>query len=246
MGRKWNNIKMKKAAADKQRSQNYTKVLKEVTMAVKNAGHAEVEANFALKIALLKAREFNVPKDNVDKAIKKGLGEGGNAIEEINYEGYGLDGVAVFIEAATDNPTRTVSNVRSYFNKWGGSLGTPGCLQFVFERKATFAIKEENLGGISPDDLMMELIDFNIDDVEVEDGFVTVKGPVESYGDIYKKLEEMKIKVEEAQLERLPLNTKEVSKESFDKIQRLLEVLEEDDDIQKVYHNLEWKEEYAQ
>lgn len=246
MGRKWNNIKMKKAATDKLRSQHYTKVLKEVTMAVKNAGHAEVEANFALKIALLKAREFNVPKDNVDKAIKKGLGEGGNAIEEINYEGYGLDGVAIFIETATDNPTRTVSNVRSYFNKWGGSLGTPGCLQFVFERKATFSIKSEKLNKMTSDDLMMELIDFNIDDVEVEDGFVTVKGPVEAYGEIYKKLEELKIKVDESGLERLPLNTKEVSKESFEKIQRLIDVLEEDDDVQKVYHNLEWNEAFAE
>ena len=246
MGRKWNNIKMKKAAQDKQRSQNYTKVLREVTMAVKRAGHAEVEANFALKIALLKAREYNVPKENVDKAIKKGLGTDGAEIEEINYEGYGLDGVAIFIEAATDNPTRTVGNIRSYFNKWGGSLGTPGCLQFVFERKATFTIKSENMNKMSPDDLMMELIDFNIDDVETEDGFVTVKGPVEAYGDIYKKLEDLKIKVEESGLERLPLNTKEVSKESFEKIQRLIDVLDSDDDIQKVYHNLEWNEAFAE
>jgi YebC/PmpR family DNA-binding regulatory protein len=236
---------MKKAAQDKQRSQNYTKVLREVTMAVKRAGHAEVEANFALKIALLKAREYNVPKDNVDKAIKKGLGTDGAEIEEINYEGYGLDGVAIFIEAATDNPTRTVGNIRSYFNKWGGSLGTPGCLQFVFERKAAFTIKAESMNKMSPDDLMMELIDFNIDDVESEDGFITVKGPVEAYGDIYKKLEDLKIKVEESGLERLPLNTKEVSKESFEKIQRLIDVLDSDDDIQKVYHNLEWNEAFA-
>lgn len=245
MGRKWNNIKMKKAAADKQRSQSYTKILKEIHMAVKNAGHAEVDSNFALKIALLKAREFNVPKDNVDKAIKKGLGQDGAAIEEINYEGYGLDGVAIYIEAATDNPTRTVGNIRSYFNKWGGGLGTQGCLQFVFERKAIFTIKEENL-KISTDDLMMELIDYNIDDVESEEGFVTVKGPVESYGDIYKKLEDLKIKVEDSGLERLPLNTKEVTKESYEKIQRLIDVLEGDDDVQKVYHNLEWNEAFAE
>ncbi|MGE3611779.1 MAG: YebC/PmpR family DNA-binding transcriptional regulator [Bacteriovoracaceae bacterium] len=246
MGRKWNNIKMKKAAQDKQRSQNYTKVLREVTMAVKRAGHAEVEANFALKIALLKAREYNVPKDNVDKAIKKGLGNDGANIEEINYEGYGLDGVAIFIETATDNPTRTVGNIRSYFNKWGGALGTPGCLQFVFERKATFSIKEEDMNKMTSDDLMMELIDFNIDDVESEDGYVTVKGPVEAYGDIYKKLEDLKIKVDESGLERLPLNTKEVSKESFEKIQRLIDTLESDDDVQKVYHNLEWNEAFAE
>lgn len=245
MGRKWNNIKMKKAAQDKQRSQNYTKVLREVTMAVKRAGHAEVEANFALKIALLKAREYNVPKDNVDKAIKKGLGNDGVNIEEINYEGYGLDGVAIFIETATDNPTRTVGNIRSYFNKWGGAIGTPGCLQFVFERKATFSIKQEDL-KMAADDLMMELIDFNIDDVETEDGYVTVKGPVEAYGEIYKKLEDLKIKVDESGLERLPLNTKEVSKESFEKIQRLIDTLESDDDVQKVYHNLEWNEAFAE
>jgi len=237
---------MKKAAQDKQRSQSYTKILREILMAVKNAGHAEVDANFALKIALIKARECNVPKDNVDKAIKKGLGQDGAAIEEINYEGYGLDGVAIFMETATDNPTRTVGNIRSYFNKYGGSLGTQGCLQFVFERKSIFTIKEESMNKMSTDDLMMELIDYNIDDVESEDGFITVKGPVEAYGDIYKKLEVLKIKVEDSGLERLPLNTKEVTKESYDKIQRLLDVLEGDDDVQKVYHNLEWNEAFTE
>jgi YebC/PmpR family DNA-binding regulatory protein len=245
VGRKWNNIKMKKAAQDKARSQSYTKVLREILMAVKNAGHAEIDANFALKIALLKARQFNVPKDNVDKAIKKGLGQDGAQIEEINYEGYGIDGVAIYIETATDNPTRTVSNIRSYFNKHGGSLGTPGCLQFVFERKSIFTIKEEKLKGMSTDDLMMELIDYNIDDVEVEDGFVTAKGPVEAYGDIYKKFEVLKIELEDSGLERLPLNTKEITKESYDKIQKLIDALESDDDVQQVYHNLEWNESFA-
>ncbi len=246
MGRKWNNIKMKKAAQDKVRSQSYTKILREILMAVKNAGHAEIDSNFALKIALIKARENNVPKDNIDKAIKKGLGQDGAIIEEINYEAYGLDGVAIFMETATDNPTRTVGNIRSYFNKYGGGIGTQGCLQFVFERKAIFTIKEENLGKLSTDDLMMELIDFNIDDVETEDGYVTVKGPVDAYGEIYKKLEDLKIKVDDSGLERLPLNTKEVTKESYEKIQKLLDVLEGDDDIQKVYHNLEWNEAFAE
>ena len=246
MGRKWNNIKMKKAAQDKLRSQSYTKVLREILMAVKNAGNAEPDSNFALKIALQKAKENNVPRDNIDKAIKKGLGQDGAVMEEINYEGYGLDGVAIYIETLTDNPTRTVSNVRSYFNKYGGSLGTPGCLQFVFERKSIFTIKEEDLKGMSTDDLMMELIDFNIDDVEVEDGYVTVKGPTDSYHDIYKKLEALNIKLEDSGFERLPLNTKEVSKESFDKIQKLIDVLESDDDVSKVYHNLEWNEAFAE
>ena len=242
MGRKWNNIKMKKAAQDKARSQSYTKVLREILMAVKNAGHADVEANFALKIALQKAKENNVPRDNVDKAIKKGLGQDGAVVEEINYEGYGEGGVAIFIEAATDNPTRTVSNIRSYFNKYGGSLGTPGCLQFVFERKALFTLKSEDMKALTTDDLMMELIDYNIDDVELEEDYVTVKAPTDSYHDVYKKLDALKIKIEDSGLERLPLNTKEVSKEVYEKIQKIIDVLESDDDVSKVYHNLEWND----
>ena len=242
MGRKWNNIKMKKAAQDKARSQSYTKVLREILMAVKNAGHADVEANFALKIALQKAKENNVPRDNVDKAIKKGLGQDGAVVEEINYEGYGEGGVAIFIEAATDNPTRTVSNIRSYFNKYGGSLGTPGCLQFVFERKALFTLKFEDMKALTTDDLMMELIDYNIDDVELEEDYVTVKAPTDSYHDVYKKLDALKIKIEDSGLERLPLNTKEVSKEVYEKIQKIIDVLESDDDVSKVYHNLEWND----
>lgn len=246
MGRKWNNIKMKKAAADKQRSQSYTKVLREIYMAVKNTQNADADSNFALKIALQKGKDNNVPRDNIDKAIKKALGQDGAAMEDINYEGYGLDGVAIFVETSTDNPTRTVSNIRSYFNKHGGSLGTPGCLQFVFEHKAMFTIKEEDMKGMSTDDLMMELIDYNIDDVESEDGYITVKGPTDSYHDIYKKLDELKIKIEDSGLERLPLNTKEVTKESYDKIQKLIDACESDDDVTKVYHNLEWNEAFAE
>ena len=236
---------MKKAAQDKLRSQSYTKILKEILMAVKNAGHAEVDANFALKIALQKAKVNNVPRDNIEKAIKKGLGQDGAVVEEINYEGYGEGGVALFTEVATDNPTRTVSNIRSYFNKWGGSLGTPGCLQFVFEHKSIFTIKEDNLKGLSTDDLMMELIDFNIDDVEAEDGFVTVKAPTDAYHDVYKKLDALKIPIEDSGLERLPLNTKEVTKETYDKLQKLIDALESDDDVTKVYHNIEWNEAFS-
>ncbi|MBL7664441.1 MAG: YebC/PmpR family DNA-binding transcriptional regulator [Bacteriovoracaceae bacterium] len=242
MGRKWNNIKMKKAAQDKARSQNWTKVLREVTMAVRNSG-AEVESNFALKVALQKARDCNVSKDNVDKAIKKGLGEGGEDYYEINYEGYGLDGVAVFVEATTNNPTRTIGNVRNFFTKCGGAIGKEGCLQFVFERKAVFTIKD---AGQNIDDLTLELIDFGVEDVEKEDGFITLKGAVESFGSIYKKLEEMGIKVEESGLERIPLSTKEVTnKESYDKNLKMVDLLEGDDDVIKVYHNMDYNEKFS-
>jgi YebC/PmpR family DNA-binding regulatory protein len=241
MGRKWNNIKMKKAAQDKARSANYTKILREITMAVRSAG-PEPESNFGLKIALVKAKENNVPRDNIERAIKKGAGEGGENYEEISYEGYGLDGVAIYVDAATDNPTRTIGNIRSYFNRWGGSIGTQGCLQFVFERKAVFTVKDED-NKYDVDTLTMELIDAGVEDVEKEDEFITIKGAVESYGDIHKKLEELKIKVEDSALERLPLNTKEVTnQENYGKILKLIDALEEDDDVQKVYHNMDFNE----
>lgn len=242
MGRKWNNIKMKKAAQDKMRSANYTKILREITMAVRSAGPLS-ESNFGLKIALVKAKENNVPRDNIERAIKKGSGEGGENYEEINYEGYGLDGVAIFVEAATDNPTRTIGNIRSYFNRWGGAVGTQGCLQFVFERKAVFTVKAD---GLDIDDLTMNLIDAGCEDIESEDGFLTIKGAVESYGELHKKLEELKIKVEDSGLERLPLNTKDVEdQENYGKILKLVEVLEEDDDVQKVYHNMDFNEAFV-
>jgi YebC/PmpR family DNA-binding regulatory protein len=244
MGRKWNNIKMKKAAQDKLRSQNYTKVLREVTMAVKRSGSADPDSNFSLKLALQKAREYNVPKDNVDKAIKKGMGDGTENYSEVNYEGYGLDGVAIFVEAATDNPTRTIANIRNYFNKNGGSIGKEGCLQFVFERKAVFTFENKNY---DIDELTLELIDVGAEDVELEDGYITVKGEVESFGDLYKKLESMKIKLNSSELERLPLNTKEVLvKENYDKVLKLVDALESDDDVQKVYHNMDYNEAFDQ
>lgn len=245
MGRKWNNIKMKKAAQDKARSANYTKILREITMAVKG-GSTDPDSNFGLKIALVKAKENNVPRDNIERAIKKGSGEGGENYEEINYEGYGLDGVAIFVEAATDNPTRTIGNIRSYFNRWGGAVGTQGCLQFVFERKAMFTIADPDK-KLDVDELTMELIDAGAEEVERdEDNFITVKGAVESYGDLYKKLESMKIKVEDSGLERVSLNTKDVkSKENYEKILKLIDALEEDDDVQKVYHNMEFNESFS-
>ncbi len=242
MGRKWNNIKMKKAAQDKQRSQSYTKVLNEVTMAVKQGGE-DPDANFALKIALQSAKKNNVPKDNVDKAIKKGLGSDMSDYNEITYEGYGADGVAVFVEAMTNNPTRTIANVRSYFKRWEGSVGKEGCLQFIFERKAMFTIKDN---GSDPDELLLELIDFGAEEIEKDEEFLVIKAPVENYGDLYKQLESMSLEIEEATLERLPLIEKSVTAETFEKIQRLIDALEDDDDVQKVYHNVEYSDELYQ
>lgn len=241
MGRKWNNIKEKKGEQDRQRGAIYTKLLREVTKAVKNGGDA-VESNFMLKISLEKCRKYNVPKDNIDRAIKKGLGGDDEGYSDITYEGYGPNGVAVFVEASTNNVTRTASNVRSYFNKCQGSLGTTGCLQFVFEHKAVFEVKAEKL---NEDDFTLLMIDAGADDVVLEDGFFTVTAPMENFGSIQKCLEQNKIAADEAGLERVPTNHKEVDIDTFKMCMKLVDMLENDDDVNKVYHNIEYDEKFA-
>ena len=242
MGRKWNNIKEKKGDQDKARSLIYTKTLREVTKAVKLGG-SETESNFMLRIALEKCRKYNVPKDNIDRAIKKGLGNEDEGFEDITYEGYGPNGVAVFVEASTNNVTRTVANVRNFFNKCGGSLGTTGCLQFVFERKAVFEIPQ---GKLVEDDFTLEMIDAGAEDVVLEDGFFTVTAPMESFGDIQNKLDAMKVTADEAGLERVPLTFKEIDKETFKTIMKLVDLLESDDDVTKVYHNVQYDDAFAE
>jgi len=241
MGRKWNNIKEKKGDQDKIRSLMYTKCLREVTKAVKNGGE-EIESNFLLRIALEKSRKYNVPKDNIDRAIKKGLGNEDEGYSDIAYEGYGPNGVAIFVEASTNNGTRTVANVRNFFNKCGGSLGTTGCLQFVFERKAVFEIAH---GKLVEDDFTLEMIDVGADDVILEDGYFTVTSPMESFGAIQSKLDQLKITTDEAGLERLPLTYKEIDKDTFKTVMKLVDLLEGDDDVTKVYHNIKYDDSFA-
>jgi YebC/PmpR family DNA-binding regulatory protein len=243
MGRKSAKIAGKKGAADRARSLIYTKALKEVTIAAKQGGE-DMDSNFSLKVAVDRCKKANVPKDNIDRAIKKGMGNDQADWKDVNYEGYGPDGIAIFVQAATDNVTRTIANVRSYFNKKGGSLGKEGCLQFVFERKAMFTIKDS---GQDIDELTMELIDVGAEEVEKENGEIIIQGEVESFGDIYKKLEELGIEIEESSLERLPLNTKAAtSKEVYDTVVTIVELCEDDDDVSTVYHNMEYSEEFSE
>ena len=239
MGRKWNNIKNKKGAQDKARGQVYTRLLRYVTKAVKSGGE-HPEANFLLGIALEKCRVNNVPKDNIERAIKKGLGNDDDGYNDMNYEGYGINGVAIFIEASTNNPTRTASNIRNCFTKCGGALGTTGCLQFVFEHKAVFEIPEKIV--TNEDDFSLEVIDAGADDIQKEDGHIIITGPMANFGPIQKKLQDLKVKVEEAALERVPLNFKEVDPDTFKSIMKLVDMLEADDDVNKVYHNIQYDE----
>ena len=234
MGRKSAKIAAKKGATDRAKAQIYTRALKDVFKASKSGG-ADLDTNFLLKVAVERAKKLNVPKDNIDRAIKKGQGTDGVGYEDITYEGYGPNGVAIFVEASTNNVTRTAGNVRSYFRKCNGSLGVNGSLEFIFERKAVFTIPSE---GIDEDDFTLHMIDAGAEDVELEEDMYEVKGPMEVFGAIQEKLQEISITPDEASLVRIPLSTKEADEETLEQVEKLIGLLEEDDDVVTVYDNL--------
>ena len=177
-----------------------------------------------------------MPKDNVERAIKKATDKDAGDFKELVYEGYGPYGIAIVIETATDNHTRTVANIRSYFNKAGGSLGTTGSLSFLFEHKCVFHIKPKE--GISLEDLELELIDYGVDEVEADDDEVVLYGSFESYNDIQKYLEDNGFEIISSEFVRIPNDVKELDAEQRASIEKLLERIEEDEDVQNVFHNM--------
>ena len=235
MGRKSAKIAARKGAADKLRSQVYTKILFEVTRAVKVAGE-DPRTNFLLRVALGKCRKGNVPKDNIERAIKKGLGNDNDGYSDVYYEGYGPGGVGIFVETSTNNVTRTVANVRFCFSRNGGTLGNSGSLQFLFSRKSVFEILKKDL---DEDEFTLEMIDAGADDIEVEEDIFVVIAEKDAFGLIQAKLEEMGITPEEANLERIPSTYKDVDSDTLEKNQKLIEALEDDDDVIRVFHNIE-------
>ena len=240
---KWANIRHRKGAKDAKRGKIFTKLLKEITVAVKSAG-PDPDSNPRLRLAIQTARGQNVPKDNIDKAVKKASGEKGSALEEATFEGYGPEGSALFVECATDNKARTVGNVRSYFKKFGGNLGKDGCLEFVFSRKGIFTFPAPS--KCDEEELTLSLIDAGAEDVELEDGTITVISAMEDYGPVTKNLQDMELEIGEAGLQRLPLEEKHLSdRETYQTFLKLLDALEDDDDVQKVYHNVAFKEEWT-
>ena len=240
MGRKSAKIAARKGAQDKLKSQVYTKALFEVTRAVKRGGE-DPDTNFLLRVALNKCRKNNVPKDNIQRAIKKGLGGDGDNFSDVVYEGYGPGGVAVFVETSTDNVTRTVANMRFYFSRNGGTLGQTGSLQFLFDHKSVFEVLQSQLTeqGLDEDDFMLEMIDAGAEEVEPEDESFIITGTKEDFGTIQAKLEELKITPEEASLERIPNNRKEIDDDTFEQVMKLIDVIEGDDDVVQVYHNMD-------
>ena len=236
---KWSTIKRKKGAADAKRSKIFSKIVKEITVAVKEGGNADPEFNPRLRVAIANAKGANMPKDNVEKAIKKGS-ESGDDYTELTYEGYAPGGVALFVECTTDNLNRTVSNVRSYFNKNGGNLATNGSVDFLFDRKGVFVVEQ---GELDEDELTLELIDAGAEEVELEEGEFTITTALEDFGNMQKKLEEMSLEAKSASLQRIATAPNAVDAETAKKAMKLIDILEDDDDVNAVFHNMELTDE---
>ena len=232
---KWSTIKRKKGAIDAKRSKIFSKIIKEINIAVKESGPSP-DTNPRLRMAIQNAKGVNMPKDNISRAISKASADGSN-YTETTFEGYAQGGVAVFIECLTDNNNRTVSNIRSIFNKRGGNMGTNGSLSFLFERKGVFTIPKENI--TKPEDFELEVIDAGVEDIEDEGDVFMLYCPMEEFGKVQKKLEEIKIDVENAELRRIPNDMKTLDNESAQKVLKLIDEFEDDDDVQNVFHNLE-------
>ena len=216
-------------------SRVFTKLGKQIAIAVKEGG-VDPDTNARLRVLMQQAKKENMPKDNVERAIKKASSKDDAGYKEMVYEGYGPNGIAIVIETATDNPTRTVANIRSYFNKCGGSLGTTGSLQFLFDHKCVFRIAMKD--DISLDDLELELIDYGIDEVVPDDDSILIYGDFHSYSAIQKHLEETGLEIFSAEFERIPNDLKELTDEQKIQVEKLLEKIEDDEDVQNVYHNM--------
>jgi YebC/PmpR family DNA-binding regulatory protein len=237
---KWSKIKRKKGALDAKRSNIFSRLSKEITVAVKEGGISDPSMNARLRLAVLNAKGQNMPKENIERAISKGEKDG-NDLSEIFLEGYSSGRVAVFVECLSDNNNRTVADIRSIFNKRGGSLGTKGSLNFIFSRKGIFVIPLKP--GMNVDDLELEFIEAGAEDLEIEDGTITVTTALEDFGKFNKKLEELGIEPQKADLQRIPTVDKHLPVSEAKVALRMIEELEENEDVQNVYHNLEMTEE---
>lgn len=238
MGRAFEYRKASKMARWDKMAKTFSKIGKDIALAVK-AGGPDPDSNPALKRCIQNAKGGNMPKDNVERAIKKASGADAENYEEITYEGYGQGGVAFFVECTTNNPTRTVANVRAIFNKFDGNLGKNGELAFIFDRKGIFTIDLAQI-KMDWDDFEMEMIDGGAEDVEKDDEEVMITTAFEDFGSLSHKLDELGIEAKSAELQRIPNNTKGMTEDQFKANMKMLERFEEDDDVQNVFHNMEF------
>lgn len=235
MGRIFEVRKAKKFARYDRMAKQFTRIGKEIAIAIK-AGGPEPENNSALRRCMQNAKNVNMPKDRIEAAIKNALGKDHSTYDEVLYEGYGPHGIALLVETATDNTTRTVANVRTIFNKGGGSLGNSGSVGFLFKHEGVFKL---NPKGIDQEELELELIDAGLEEMgEDSEGKLIIHCDFNNFGNMQTSLEEKKLDVQSSELEWLPINTVEITDDQAEEVFNLIEHLEEDDDVQRVFHNM--------
>lgn len=238
MGRAFEYRKATKLKRWGHMARTFTKIGKQIAIAVK-AGGPDPDNNPHLRSIILNAKRENMPLENVKRAIKNAMGKDQSDYKEVTYEGYGPHGIAIFVDAATDNTTRTVGNVRAIFNKFSGNLGTMGSLSFLFDHKCVFTFKKKD--GVEMDELILDLIDYGVDDeydTDEESGEITIYGDPKCFGEIQKHLEENGFEVIGAEFTRIPNDLKDVTPEERETIDKMVELLEDDDDVQNVYTNM--------
>ena len=238
MGRAFEFRKARKMKRWSAMSKAFTRIGKDIVMAVKEGG-PDPTSNSRLRAVIQNAKSVNMPKDNVERAIKKASDKSQGDYKEVIFEGYAPHGIAVLVETATDNNTRTVANVRSYFNKCDGSLGTSGSVVFMFDHTCNFRINAE---GLDPEDVELEFIDYGAEEVFADDDGILIYAPFESFGAIQSALEEKDIEILSSGFERIPQITKQLTPEQAIDVEKLLEKLDDDDDVQNVYHTMEESE----
>ena len=233
MGRAFEFRKARKMKRWSAMAKTFTRIGKDIVMAIKDGGPSP-ESNSKLRAVIQNAKAANMPKENIERAIKKASDKTSENYKEILFEGYGPFGIAIIVETATDNNNRTVANVRSYFNKYEGSLGTAGSVEFMFDRLCHFKIRTD----LDVEELELDLIDFGIDEVIIDENEILIYSSFENYGIIQKELEFRKINIISSEFERIPKQFKTLSEEKKDKVNVLIEKIEEDDDVQNVFHNM--------
>jgi len=234
MGRAFEYRKARKMKRWSHMAKTFTRIAKDIVIAVKASG-PDPETNSRLRAIMQNAKAENMPKENIERAIKKAISKDTSDYKEVLFEGYGPHGIAILVEATTDNNNRTVANIRSYFNKCNGSLGTSGSVEFLFEHNCHFKIDKE---GINMEELELELIDFGAEEVFEEEDGILIYGSFENFGSIQKALEQKNIDIIKSGFERIPTMTKELNEEEISEVEKLLEKIEEDDDVQNVYHTM--------
>jgi YebC/PmpR family DNA-binding regulatory protein len=238
---KWSTIKRKKGANDAKRGKLFTKLIKEITVAASEGG-GDPETNPRLRAAVQNAKGMNMPKDTIQRAISKANKDSSSFIE-MTFEGMLPYGIGVFVDCLTDNRNRVISNVRSIFNKRGGNLGTNGSLSYMFERKGIISLAQ---GELDPEEFELELIDAGVEEIELEDGMFMITTPLEDFHNVQKKLQEMGLEPESAELQRIPNDTVDLSLEQAIQIMKIVEEFEDDDDVQVVSHNLNVTDEVSE